>query len=75
MAGPGDPDPVPCEVIPSCGICGGRMELVYDRPHTKVCVCVDCHSSMTVPVAAWGVARIKRDADLKTLRVERRKRP
>ncbi len=32
------------------------MELVYDRPTTKVCVCVDCHSSFTVPAKAWSVA-------------------
>jgi ribosomal protein L37AE/L43A len=45
-----------CEVIPTCPLCGGRMELVYDRPSTKVCVCVDCHSSFTVPAKAWAVA-------------------
>src|SRR5689334_21584680 len=38
------------------------MELVYDRFHQKVCVCVDCHSGITVPQSAWTVARIKRQA-------------
>lgn len=33
------------------------MELVYDRPNTKVCVCVDCHTGITVPAHAWDVAR------------------
>jgi hypothetical protein len=32
------------------------MELVYDRPNTKVCVCVDCHTGITVPAQAWVVA-------------------
>jgi hypothetical protein len=32
------------------------MELVYDRPTTKVCVCADCHTSITVPARAWDVA-------------------
>jgi len=37
------------------------MELVYDRPGTKVCVCVDCHSGLTVPATAWEVANMKRE--------------
>lgn len=37
------------------------METVYDRPTTKVCVCVDCHSGLTVPATAWEVAKIKRE--------------
>lgn len=45
-----------CEIIPTCPLCGGKMELVYDRPATKVCVCVDCHTSITVPVRAWDIA-------------------
>jgi hypothetical protein len=32
------------------------MELVYDRPTTKVCVCADCHLSITVPARSWEVA-------------------
>jgi hypothetical protein len=35
------------------------MELVYDRPTTKVFVCVDCHSGVTVPPKAWDVARMR----------------
>ena len=55
----GDESPEPCEVIKTCPVCEGRMELVYDRYHQKVCVCVDCHSGLTVPASAWVVARIK----------------
>jgi hypothetical protein len=47
--------PGPCEVIDTCPICGGTMEAVYTRAHQKVCVCVDCHTSITVPTAAWNV--------------------
>ena len=45
-----------CEVIPVCPMCGGRMALVYDRPNTKVCVCVDCHTGISVPAQAWCIA-------------------
>jgi len=45
-----------CEIISVCPLCNGTMELVYDRPTTKVCVCVDCHLSITVPARAWEVA-------------------
>ncbi len=53
----GDRLPDLCDVVPTCPLCGGRMELVYDRPNTKVCVCVDCHTGITVPAHAWDVAR------------------
>ena len=35
------------------------MEAVYSRAHQKVCVCSDCHTSITVPAAAWDVSRNK----------------
>jgi hypothetical protein len=38
------------------------MELVYDRLNQQVCVCVDCHSGVSIPSSAWEVQRIKRDA-------------
>jgi hypothetical protein len=59
-----DRDPLgqPCEVLEVCPICGGRMEVVYNRIQAKVCVCVDCHSGVTVPAAAWDIARGKREA-------------
>ena len=49
----------PCEVIEACPICGGLMEAVYNRTHQQVCVCSDCHTSITVPAAAWDVSRSK----------------
>ena len=54
-------DQVPdlCDVIPICPLCGGRMELVYDRPNTKVGVCVDCHTGVTVPAQAWAIAHAR----------------
>ena len=36
------------------------METVYSRPHQKVCVCVDCHTSVSVPSSAWHVKGEKR---------------
>jgi hypothetical protein len=62
MAMTHDPkNPGPCDVIDLCPICGGSMEAVYSRAHQKVCVCSDCHTSITVPSAAWDVMRGKGD--------------
>jgi hypothetical protein len=55
-------DPIkagPCEVIEICPICSGPLEAVYTRVHQKVCVCVDCHTSITVPQSAWRVKAAK----------------
>lgn len=54
------PKPGPCEVLDICPICDGRMETVYSRAHQKVCVCVDCQTSITVPASAWAIKREKR---------------
>ena len=51
--------PAPCDVIDTCPICNGEMEAVYSRAHQTVCVCSDCHTSITVPSAAWDVSRRK----------------
>jgi len=48
--------PVVCEVVPTCPICGGKTEFVYDRPHLKVCLCVDCHTGINVPAEAWEIS-------------------
>ena len=55
--------PGPCEVIEICPICGGSMEAVYTRVHQKVCVCVDCHTSVTVPASAWRVKAAKDESE------------
>lgn len=55
-----DPSGEPCEVVEDCPVCGGKMEVVYNRTQSKVCVCVDCHTGLSVPAAAWRVARAKR---------------
>jgi hypothetical protein len=51
--------PHPCDAIEICPICGGLMEAVYSRAHQKVCVCSDCHTSITVPSEAWEISRHK----------------
>jgi ssDNA-binding Zn-finger/Zn-ribbon topoisomerase 1 len=57
---PNDPvEPDPCEVLEICPICGGSMDTVYSRDHQKVCVCVDCHTTITVPAGAWKVKSAK----------------
>jgi hypothetical protein len=36
------------------------MEAVYTRVHQRVCVCVDCHTSITVPATAWTIKAAKK---------------
>jgi hypothetical protein len=36
------------------------MELVYDRFNQQVCVCLDCHSGLTIPSTAWEIQNRKR---------------
>jgi hypothetical protein len=48
--------------LSSCPICDGKMELVYSRNNQQVCVCMDCHSGVTVPGSAWEIVRIKRES-------------
>jgi hypothetical protein len=40
------------------------MEAVYSRDHQKVCVCTDCHTSITVPAEAWDAMRARADKPL-----------
>jgi hypothetical protein len=47
-------------VVATCPICSGKMEAVYRRHNTNVCVCTDCHSGVTVPGNAWEIVRAKR---------------
>lgn len=49
-----------CETMPSCPICEGKMEKVYDRYHQQVCVCVDCHTGITIPASARNIALLKK---------------
>jgi hypothetical protein len=42
-------------------MCGGGMEVVYQRNNQQVTVCKDCHSGLTVPASAWDVVRIKHE--------------
>lgn len=46
----------PC---PDCPICRGKMEFVYDRLNQQVCVCIDCHSGLTIPATVWEILRRK----------------
>jgi hypothetical protein len=50
---------VPAEDLPLCPICGGEMEVVYDRHQQHVLVCRDCQSGITIPGSAWDVKKLK----------------
>ena len=58
----GDPTAAADDQLVACPVCDGKMELVYERHRQKVVVCVDCQSGLTVPEAAWEIARSKREA-------------
>lgn len=51
---------------PDCPICGGTLEVVYDRYNQRVSVCKDCQSGITVPSSAWEVLRLKREKKWQT---------
>ena len=59
--------------LPACSICGGTMILAYDRYQQKVCVCTDCHTSLTIPGSAWHVASDKREARVERATADRRR--
>jgi hypothetical protein len=42
------------------------MELVYDRLTQQVCVCIECHSGVTIPSTAWDVVKRKRGLNRKS---------
>jgi hypothetical protein len=56
----GPQNPGPCEILEVCPVCGGKMEMVYSRQHQQVCACADCQTTITVPVMAWDIARVKK---------------
>ena len=59
--------------LPACSICDGKMVLAYDRYQQKVCVCTDCHTSITIPGSAWHVATHKREARVERATTDRRR--
>ena len=59
--------------IPACSICEGKRVLAYDRYQQKVCVCTDCHTSLTIPGSAWNVASGKREARVERATADRRR--
>ena len=56
----GPRNPGPCDVLAICPVCGGKLETVYERPHQQVCACADCQTTISVPVVAWDIARVKK---------------
>jgi len=43
------------------------MEVVYDRYHQVVAVCVDCHTGLTIPDSSQKVLRLKREGKWSSL--------
>lgn len=37
------------------------MEVVYDRFSQQVCVCVECHTGLSIPLSAWDIRKKKRE--------------
>lgn len=51
--------------LPPCPVCGGTLEVVYNRFRQVVAVCHDCHSGLTIPDHAWRIAHAKAVSGLK----------
>ena len=68
-----NPQGEPPRTIPACSICDGKMVVAYDRYQQKVCVCTDCHTSLTIPGSAWDVASDKREARVERATKDRRR--
>jgi hypothetical protein len=65
-------EPEALDAVTACPVCGGKMELVYDRRHISASVCVDCHTGITIPTDAWDVARVKRSVKWRPTATRRR---
>jgi predicted DsbA family dithiol-disulfide isomerase len=65
MAPPAPNDSGSVPLCPICPICEGKMELVYERFNQQVCVCVECHTGLTIPSTAQQIRRIKRGGNPK----------
>jgi hypothetical protein len=61
----GPKTPGPCDMIEACPLCDGELEMVYRRPHQQVCACVECQTTITVPVVAWDIARVKKKQEIR----------
>jgi hypothetical protein len=60
MAPPAPNDRGSAPVCPICPVCEGKMELVYERFNQQVCVCVECHTGLTIPSTALEIRSRKR---------------
>ena len=54
--------------LPPCPVCREHLQVVYDRNHQVVAVCVECHTSVTIPDSAWEVRYLKRDVQWQSKR-------
>ena len=50
----------PCDIVPSCPICGALMELSRRVGQIHVCVCTDCGTTLSVSEDA--LARYRKGA-------------
>lgn len=53
--------------VPTCPICGGRMQQVYDRNERRVFACDVCSTDLIVPITAWLIASNQREAKKRKL--------
>lgn len=52
--------PEPCELIPNCPICGGKLTIAHAHSKLRICVCKACGTSLSIPDEAWTRARLLR---------------
>jgi hypothetical protein len=51
----------PADTVNVCPVCGGKLDVVYERHHMTASVCEDCHTGISIPTSAWTVAKDKRN--------------
>jgi reverse gyrase len=44
-----------------CPVCGGQIEKTSERLDGARYACTECLCAVTVPAAAWDIARVKRE--------------
>lgn len=51
-------NPLECEEIPQCPICGCNLSVSYDFAKLKICLCRECGTSLSIPDEAWDRVRL-----------------
>ena len=51
--------PIPCEILAECPVCREALFLATTLAKLKICICIACGTSLTVPDEAWLEAKAR----------------